>query len=225
MGGSACLKNDRVKVSPSFSALKLFGSGHSKFFSKLHFVGFFIHLKKTLGDDSSGREYTGKLSAEEMTFLTREDRVAVDGGVEVTSQDVLDHAGTANMFGANVGKLDPVTQKVISDPVDQVVNTCSALFLVAGNIELLGTFNVTAANPIVFLGAPHFTDKADAVSSRHDSETLNTLSKLESVFFSKADAGPFKHLSLFLKVRNNEFLVFRKEGTVSLRNAIVNLHT
>ena len=158
-----------------------------------------------------------------MALAARESRVAIDGCVQITSHDVLNQAGCADVLGASVGKLNPVVEKVISDPVDDVVNAGSTLFLVAGKRKLFGSLEDTAANPVVLFSSPNFANEADAIRSRHDSESLDALSELEGVFLAEADASLFEHLSFFVEVRNNELFVLGKKATVSRTYAVVDL--
>jgi hypothetical protein len=224
MSGATSLENNWVEITPNLHALKLFGSGHCKLLRELHLLGLLVHFEEALGNNSSCRENTGKLSTEEVSLLSGEWRVAINSGVQISDEDVLDHAGNHDVLGADIGKLNPVAKQIIGDPVNEVVNTGSAHLLVARNGELFGARKVTTADPVILLGTIHLTDEANAIGSRHDCETLNALAELESVFFSEGDASPFEHFSLFVKVRNNEFLSLGEEGTVGLGDAIVNLN-
>ena len=158
-----------------------------------------------------------------MAFAARESRVAIDRCVQITSHNVLNQASCADVLGASVGKLNPVVKKVISDPVDDVVNASSTLFLVARKRKLFGSLEDTAADPVVLFSSPNFTNKADAISSRHHCKSLDALSELVGVLFTEADASLFEHFGFFVKIRNNELFVFRQEAMVSRAYAVIDL--
>jgi hypothetical protein len=60
-----------------------------------------------------------------MALLAWEGGVGVNTGVQVTSEDMFNQTGKANVLGLALGKLNPVIQNVISDPVNACIHTSS----------------------------------------------------------------------------------------------------
>ncbi len=62
-------------------------------------------------------ENTGKLCSQEVALLAGIRRIRVDLGIQVTGEDVLDLAGSNDVLGLRVRKLNPVVQEVVRYPV------------------------------------------------------------------------------------------------------------
>lgn len=61
---------------------------------------------------------TSDLGTEEVSFLARERRIAVDGGIEVASANMLDLSGSLDVLGSGIWKLNPIFKQVVVNPVD-----------------------------------------------------------------------------------------------------------
>mgnify|MGYP006907056430 CR=1 FL=1 len=68
------------------------------------------------------------MGLEEVAFLTREWRVAVDACVEVSREDVLDHPCNFYMLWAGLRQLNPIVEEIVSDPVNNCVGALSTRF-------------------------------------------------------------------------------------------------
>lgn len=165
VSAAANLKQLSVQVGPSFNTFKIIRSWDGKLFSKLNFLRFFIKFKETLGNNSSGMENTGELCTNKVTFLAREGRVRINGCVKVTSDHMLNHARADDVLGANVGQLDPVREKIVSDPVYEGVSSLTAGLLISGLIHFVTAGQGAGADPIVLLRAEELGNKAKTIGT------------------------------------------------------------
>jgi hypothetical protein len=72
---------------------------------------------------------TSYLSSEEMSFLSRERRIAVDRGIQISGTDVLNLSCSNDVLRCSIWKLDPVLKKVIIDPIHKLVDAFSTFFV------------------------------------------------------------------------------------------------
>ena len=68
------------------------------------------------------------LCSQEMSLLSWEGRIALNGGIEISSADMFDESGSLNLCRGNIWQLDPVFQQVVIDPVYEFVDSFTSLF-------------------------------------------------------------------------------------------------
>ena len=78
MSDSACLQNERVLMAPNFQAFQFFSAGHLELFGVFFFLGLFIYLQKSLGNNRSAMSDSRYLGPQEVSLLAWERRVAID---------------------------------------------------------------------------------------------------------------------------------------------------
>jgi len=72
---------------------------------------------------------SSELCSQKMSLFSWERRAAINTTVQVSSEDMLYHSGDHEMLWLDIRKLDPVTQKVIGDPIDISVGSSTPLLL------------------------------------------------------------------------------------------------
>ena len=129
VGNTACLKNDLMNISPHLDISQLLSLREDKLFTILDFIRLVLsHGEKALWYDLGSVEDSGECSSEQMSLFTSESRVRVDGGVQITREDVLDLTGLLDVIGAAVWKLDPIGKKVVGNPEDCFVDAFTTRF-------------------------------------------------------------------------------------------------
>lgn len=160
MGCSTYFKNACLDITPNFNWFKFFSRWQWKFFSKFHFIGFFVNFIKTLGCNLSCCKNSCNLSSKEMSFLAWERWVWVNCSIKVSSQYMLYQASKTNIFWLTFWQLNPIMENVISYPVHMSVNTCSTSLNSAILIWLFNMSKCTIHNPVVFLSSKYLTQEA-----------------------------------------------------------------
>lgn len=74
---------------------------------------------------------------------------------------MLDLAGLLDVIGAAVWQLDPIGEKVVSDPEDGLIDTFATSFDRGVLGILLGLLKPAHGNPVVALSAENFTSESD----------------------------------------------------------------
>jgi hypothetical protein len=88
-----------------------------------------------------------------MSFFAWERRVAVNSGIEVTSAHMLDLSSSLDVLGSGIWKLNPVLKQVVIDPVYELVDALTALFMRPVGALLLSLIKDTLDDPVVTLDA------------------------------------------------------------------------
>jgi len=145
-------------------------------------------------------ENTSELSTKEMSLFTGEFRVRFNFSVQVTGEDVLNLHSVSDMLRSAVGKLNPIIKEIISDPVNELVNTSTTSFnILRENFTLI--VKASTEYPVILFSTVDFTYKTDLIGSAHDAQTFDRVLKLIGVFFTETNVSPFEHLGFFSEVR------------------------
>ena len=64
-----------------------------------------------------------------MSLLAWERRIAVDIGVEIAGEHVLDHPCHSDLFGPDIRQLNPILEQVVSYPKYGLISAFTTLFL------------------------------------------------------------------------------------------------
>ena len=116
MGSSACIQDHGVSMGPDLEVLEILRPG--ELIRVFIFLGLFINDNQILGNDVATMCDASDLCAEEVSFLARERRVAINCSVEVASADVFDLSGSLDVLRSGVWELNPIFKQVVVDPVD-----------------------------------------------------------------------------------------------------------
>lgn len=97
-----------------------------------------------------------------MTFTPWERWISNHFGIQVSCEQAFDLASGQNPFGLAVRQLNPVVNKIVGDPVNELINSTSSRFS-----ESLFLFMVEDAtdNPVVGLFAKDFSSEPDLVTT------------------------------------------------------------
>lgn len=175
MGAAADLKNARMNVAPVFDVLQVIEGWHREFLGELDLLRFIIYLEEALRYDGRRGEDSCELSAQQVALFTGEWRVAMERGVEVTREEMFDCARSHDMLWSRIWQLDPVIQRVISDPVNELVNAFTSLLDFFVIRKFFASEHLAACNPVVLLSAKNFAAESHALSSAHDCKSLKML--------------------------------------------------
>lgn len=151
----------------------------------------------------SGSENSSQLRTEEMALLAREGGVGVNTGIQVTSEDVFNQTGKANVFGLAFGQLNPVVQDVISNPVNACIDTTSTRLDLFILVRLFDVIQETGDDPVVLFSSENFTTESEGACTTHDSQFLKRLGQFVSKILAERDACPLEHVCFFVKAGNH----------------------
>ena len=87
---AACLQDNLVDVGPILERLELIGLGEGELLREFNFLSFVVLHEKTLGNDCSGVEDSGKSSTQQVALFAVKSRICVNIGVQVARENVLD---------------------------------------------------------------------------------------------------------------------------------------
>jgi hypothetical protein len=158
-----------------------------------------------------------------MSLLAWEGWVGVNGGIKVSSNDVLDQSGGLDVGGGGVWELNPVLEEGLVNPVDELVNTFTSTFMRPVASLLLSLIKNSFNDPVVLLDAVDLSPESKSGCSTKKSESLHSLGQLVSLLLSKGNTSPFKDTSLLHHIGDNEGLVLAQECALFLWHSIDDL--
>ena len=95
---------------------------------KFVLVGLLIQLVEAFGADLGGMSDPRELGSKQMPLFAWEWRATVDGGVEISGENVFNLFGKLDLQRFGVRKLNPVLQKVFGYPKNMGVGAFAPLF-------------------------------------------------------------------------------------------------
>jgi len=95
-------------------------------------------------------EDSSEHGSQEVTLLTREGRVTLNVGIQVTAHYLLNLSRSNNVLRPDVGELDPIVQEIISHPEDRRVASYTTSFARISEISL-HFLQLTADHPVVIV--------------------------------------------------------------------------
>lgn len=108
-----------------------------------------------------------------MRFFAWEERISENGLVEVTSEDVFDLAGDAQLGRSDKWKFGPVPSKVVAGPEGPLVPSISlGLHICTQLTWLLTPVSLSLGNVVVPLTADNLTPQSELSCATLESQSL-----------------------------------------------------
>lgn len=210
-----------VVVAPSFNACKLSSSHGRWLITQFNLFSFLINLVQTCWADVRCMTYSCDLRSQQVSLLSWEWRNCLQLRIEITSELVFDHSCNHYLAWLCVWQLHPITEEIVSYPIDVTVDSCTSLFSsFICNCFLFKT-KLALHYPIVSAGTEYLSEQLEALGSTLRCQLLERLLHYVYIVFSKINASPLKHLLLLTHVwdlnivaRFHKHLVFLFEACI-----------
>lgn len=137
-----------------------------------------------------------------MSFFSNERWITVNCSIQISREDMFNLPRNVDMSWQDVGKLNPVFQEGVGDPVDKAVTPLASEFLGSVKRFFLTLEQLALDNPVVPARTINLAPEPELRSARHLGQLLHALGQLQSFFPSEVDPCPFKHRGFLGQIRH-----------------------